>query len=305
MAEVSTTGLVKTLDLTGDVAVMARYQGQVTVFRASVPIGHRRSTTPPAPKNFIDDAGVQEAQRAGGAAVGVGDDATFLRRSAVDIAGRLPTPAETEKFLADTDPAKRDKWIDTLLASTDYADYFANKWNSILRNKRRNDNLAPAARSCFTAGSATTCTPTRRTTRSCGRFSRPPARWAEPAGDLVSRGERQHRAGGGHGAIVPGSADPVRPLPSPSVREMEPAGLLRFFRILLAASAASAAHKSAKSAFFTTAGSPWRPIPRPANRCRRPAWAQSRSSLTADDDPRQALVDWMTAKDNKFFARRW
>jgi len=27
-----------------------------------------------------------------------------------------------------------------LLSSTDYADYFANKWSAILRNKRRNDN---------------------------------------------------------------------------------------------------------------------------------------------------------------------
>ena len=70
------------------------------------------------------------------------DDATFLRRVAVDIAGRLPTPDETQAFLADTDPAKRDAWIDTLLASTDYADYFANKWNAILRNKRRDRDYA-------------------------------------------------------------------------------------------------------------------------------------------------------------------
>jgi len=39
MAEVSNHGLVKTLDLTGDVAVMARYQGNVGVFRANVPLG--------------------------------------------------------------------------------------------------------------------------------------------------------------------------------------------------------------------------------------------------------------------------
>ena len=54
MAEVSTSGLVKTLDLTGDVAVMARYQGQVGVFRASVPLGVPVESTPP-PKNFVDE----------------------------------------------------------------------------------------------------------------------------------------------------------------------------------------------------------------------------------------------------------
>src|SRR5438445_70613 len=42
----------------------------------------------------------------------------------------------TRSFIADADPAKRDKLIDTLLASPEYADYFANKWSALLRNKR-------------------------------------------------------------------------------------------------------------------------------------------------------------------------
>jgi hypothetical protein len=47
---------------------------------------------------------------------------------------------ETQSFLSDPDPNKRDRWIDTLLASTDYADYFANKWSAILKNKRGQNN---------------------------------------------------------------------------------------------------------------------------------------------------------------------
>ena len=45
MAEVSATGLVKTLSLTGDVAIMARYQGQVSA-RSRQPVlpWERRST---------------------------------------------------------------------------------------------------------------------------------------------------------------------------------------------------------------------------------------------------------------------
>ena len=39
MAEVTSTGLVKTLDLAGQVAVMARYQGQVATFRSTIPLG--------------------------------------------------------------------------------------------------------------------------------------------------------------------------------------------------------------------------------------------------------------------------
>ena len=33
--------------------------------------------------------------------------------------------------------AKRDELVDRLLDSPDYADHFAQKWSSILRNKRR------------------------------------------------------------------------------------------------------------------------------------------------------------------------
>ena len=40
-------------------------------------------------------------------------------------------------FLADPSPDKREKLVDRLLASEAYADYFANKWNLVLRNKKR------------------------------------------------------------------------------------------------------------------------------------------------------------------------
>ena len=70
------------------------------------------------------------------------DDPTFVRRTSLDITGRLPTAEETEQFLADSDPAKRQKWIDKLLDSEAYADFFANKWSSILRNKRQQESFA-------------------------------------------------------------------------------------------------------------------------------------------------------------------
>jgi hypothetical protein len=40
---------------------------------------------------------------------------------------------------------KRDKPIDRLRASTDYADYFANKWSAVLRNKKANGNYSRGA----------------------------------------------------------------------------------------------------------------------------------------------------------------
>ncbi len=139
MAEVSAHGLVKTLDLTGDVAVMARYQGHVGVFRANVPLGASVDSLPPT-KNFVDDAVFAKLKTLGVPPSPVCDDATFLRRVSVDIAGRLPTLEEARAFLADQDPAKRDRAIDRLLDSAEYADYFANKWTAVLRNRRQNPN---------------------------------------------------------------------------------------------------------------------------------------------------------------------
>ena len=143
MAEVSVTGLVKTLDLAGEVAIMARYQGQVAVFRSTIPLGAEIAARP-ALKNFIDEAVVGKLDVLGIPASPVCDDSTFLRRLYIDITGTLPTEAEAAEFLADTDAEKRNKVIDKLLDSPAYADYFANKWNLVLRNKKRaNDQAAP------------------------------------------------------------------------------------------------------------------------------------------------------------------
>jgi hypothetical protein len=71
------------------------------------------------------------------------DDATFIRRATLDITGRLPTEEEVSVFLQDANPAKRDTLVDRLVDSPGYAEYFANKWSAVLRNKRRNNNDIP------------------------------------------------------------------------------------------------------------------------------------------------------------------
>ncbi len=135
MAETGEEGLVKIRDLPGNVAVMVRYQGLVSVFSASIPLGAPVKDLPPA-KNFIDELVFANLKAIGVPPSPVCDDATFLRRVSLDIAGRLPKVEETQAFLASTDPGKRDQLIETLLASGDYADYFASKWTPLLHNKR-------------------------------------------------------------------------------------------------------------------------------------------------------------------------
>ena len=135
MAEVSDKGLVKILDISGNVAVMVRYQGRVATYSASVPLGAPVENLPPA-KNFVDEHVFANLKAIGVPPSPVCDDATFLRRVTLDIAGRLPTEEEAAKFLANTEADKRDKAIDALLASPDYADYFAAKWTALLKNRR-------------------------------------------------------------------------------------------------------------------------------------------------------------------------
>ncbi|MDG2389663.1 MAG: DUF1553 domain-containing protein [Planctomycetaceae bacterium] len=134
MAEVTEEGVVKTLDLAGEVAIMARYQGQVATFRATIPLGAPTESIPP-PNNYIDENVFAKLNVLGIPASDVCDDATFLRRVSIDITGGVPSESEVKAFLDNADPDKRAKAIDQLLESPAYADYFANKWNLVLRNK--------------------------------------------------------------------------------------------------------------------------------------------------------------------------
>ena len=135
MADVSDRGLVTIHDITGNVAVMVRYQGQVAVYSASIPLGAPVTQLPPA-RNFVDEFVFANLREIGVPPSPICDDATFLRRVSLDVAGRLPTEDEVTKFLSSPDPSKRDQVIDTLLQSSDYADFFAGKWAALLKNRR-------------------------------------------------------------------------------------------------------------------------------------------------------------------------
>ncbi len=137
MADVDKRGLVTMKSLAGEVAIMARFQGQVAVFRASVPIVDGINEWP-EPTNPIDGAVIAQLRSLNIPISRVCDDSTFIRRSTLDLVGRLPTVTEVEQFLREPESTKREKLVDRLLASDDFADHFANKWMLILRNRRDN-----------------------------------------------------------------------------------------------------------------------------------------------------------------------
>ncbi|MCU0703411.1 MAG: DUF1553 domain-containing protein [Fimbriiglobus sp.] len=137
VATVSETGLVRTLAMTGQAAVMVRFSGVVTTFRAVVP---RPGDTPkfdfPA-ANVVDTHTAAKWRELGIAPSELCTDEQFLRRAYLDITGTLPTADAVTKFLTDSSADKRARLIDRLVETPEYAYYFANKWADVLRVKRR------------------------------------------------------------------------------------------------------------------------------------------------------------------------
>jgi len=134
MCEVDHHGRVHIKDRTGTTSVMIRFQEHVSAFMATVPLGQPTPNLP-TPANFIDQHVFAKLKTLGLPPSGECDDSTFLRRVTLDLTGRIPTLAETQEFLACKEANRRPAKINQLLDSVGYAQLFANKWAGILRNK--------------------------------------------------------------------------------------------------------------------------------------------------------------------------
>ena len=78
-----------------------------------------------ASKNPIDAAVADHLKSRGLKPAKRCSDAVFIRRATLDIAGRIPTAEEVEKFLDDKSPRKREVLVDSLLASEDFVEYMS------------------------------------------------------------------------------------------------------------------------------------------------------------------------------------
>ena len=138
VAGVAEGGRVTVRDHSGQAAVMARYQGKVAVFRATVPLPRRPTEAQIAfvSDNPLDRLVLKQWRELGVEPSADSTDAEFIRRATLDINGTLPDAAETREFVADRAEGKRAKLIGRLLDRPEYATYFAIKWADVLRNKR-------------------------------------------------------------------------------------------------------------------------------------------------------------------------
>jgi hypothetical protein len=303
-------GLVRTLSLSGEAAVMARYQGHVATFRATVPLGAKTPAWQFAGKTVVDTFTEKKWRELGLVPSQLCTDEQFVRRAYLDVTGTLPTPERVRAFAADPSADKRDKLIDALLETPAYADYFANKWAGVLRVKRQNDqNRAPGTfafhgwiRDAIAAdmpysdfvrailgatGDEDRCPPTV-----WYKEVDKPEQFADDVGQ-VFLGQRLACANCHHHPYEKWSQDDYW-------------GLAAFYarvgRKQLPVPGQAGGNRGRELVIFT------RPDGSVTNkRTNKPAEARPLDAdpmeLTPGEDPRQALADWMTDPRNPFFAR--
>lgn len=130
------SGSLRSGPYAGEATIMARYMGRIATWSTAV----LKSKSIPATEfesiprnNWIDDRVIDKLQSVDVMPSKLASDTVFLRRLFLDAIGRLPTPDEVAEFLAENGMTKRDRWIDRVLEQPEYADFWANKWADLLR----------------------------------------------------------------------------------------------------------------------------------------------------------------------------
>ena len=301
MASATDNGLVSTLDLPGNVAVMVRFGGKVSVCSVSIPLGAPVEQLPPV-KNFIDQQVFANLKQIGIPPSPICDDSTFLRRVSLDIGGRLPTLEETKAFLADKSPDKRDRVVEALLNSPDYADYFANKWTALLKNQRAEnaDITANFAFHAWMRDNLLANTPydqiVRQILASTGTIvSNPPVAWYKRVKEPTTQVEDVAQLFLG----VRMQCAQCHHHPFERWTQAEYYHMAAFFSQIGRKPTAIAGEDLIfhKRGLAQTEHRKTRVMLKPAG------LGEPELDIAPDDDPRLALADWMSNKSNPFFAK--
>ena len=335
-ATVDERGAIRAGNSVGAAAVLIRYAGEIVVARVVVPSerhsGDRATTATKADFSGVgievkgtgsgeERAGACSPLPAGGwssgdrsnrvdacvdrklAELGLepappATDAEFARRSALDITGTLPDPDLVVQFACDPLPDKRARWVDSLLARPEYADFFAGKWAAILRNRRAlGDRSKPgtfAFHSWLRAAIAENWPYDRLVgailTAQGDALSNPAVEWYRHVGSLAERTDDIAQV------FLGTRIGCARCHHHPSERwgQADYAGLASFFARV---ETRGGIDPNTFTVFNRAAD------PRPDAPLPRPLGAATLEPLGPRDDPRAALLSWMVAPENPYFAR--
>jgi hypothetical protein len=134
-AAVDEAGLV-TMPAKGEAALMVRYGSRLAVSTCVV-LKHDPAFawTNPSVNNYIDRLVFAKLRQMEILPSDLTTDEEFLRRVSYDLTGLPPTPAEVRAFLADGRADKRARVIDALLERPAHAEFWALKWADLLRTR--------------------------------------------------------------------------------------------------------------------------------------------------------------------------
>ena len=93
-----------------------------------------------ASNNYIDDLVYAKLQKLRVLPSALATDEQFVRRAYLDVIGLVPTAEEYRKFAAERSADKRARLVDALLARDEYADLWATKWAEWLKVRADNNS---------------------------------------------------------------------------------------------------------------------------------------------------------------------
>lgn len=299
LATVDEAGLVTSGSNPGEAAVMASYLGNVDVFRAIVPQPGNGSEFPQRPvQNFIDDLVDARLKMLNTHPTDVCSDADFLRRVYLDTIGTLPTSEEARQFLDDRSADKRQTLVDSLLKRREYADYQALKWSDVLRVNRLALGHKPAylyyrwIREAFATNKPFNQFATEVITAT-GPLTK------NPTGNLFKVAKKPGEAAATISQVFMGvriECAQCHHHPFDRWSQRDYAGMQAFFTQVNFKSTAS------DQLLIPNRKSTTR-HPRTGEVVQAHALLQAEPEATPEGDRRRLFADWLTAPDNRWFAR--
>ncbi|MDP7017317.1 MAG: DUF1549 and DUF1553 domain-containing protein [Pirellulaceae bacterium] len=311
VASVDRWGVVTTHDRVGESVIIIQYQALSALSRVAVPnaaLSPKSSTRIDqfTRRNFIDEHVAAKLKSLNIPPSDLSTDSDFLRRATLQIAGRLPSLKEVTQFIDDASPTKRSALIERLLMSGDYADHFAQKWCDVLRIKRRGQKDRIPGTLAFhrwvrnaLAGNMPYDQFVREIITATGDVKvNPTAQWYAEVRYLdryvddtaqVFLGTRIGCARCHHH-------------PFEKISQDDYFGLAAFFGRVARKGGAGVAERRANEAIYVKAtGEVKHPVTGQVVQPR--GLGGPPVEIAIYDDPRHALVDWMSESDNPYFAR--
>jgi len=141
-AKIADNGLV-TAPARGEAFVMARFATFTVGSQVIVIPKNLKYEWPKVPEyNYIDTLVDAKLKKLRILPSDLCSDEVFLRRAHIDLTGTLPTPDEHDRFMADSDPQKREKLVDELISRKEFVELWVMKWAELLQIRSDNQQVS-------------------------------------------------------------------------------------------------------------------------------------------------------------------